>query len=169
MGITAKENEIVSNIRKLVFKGIRVGQTFSVSRTFSAKDVIEFADISKDYNPVHFDERFAKAKNFEGTLCHGLLVASLLTAVGGQLGWLASGMNLKFRKPVYVDDTIKCDFTIIAVSSTGHAEAKAIFTNKAETTVLEADITGILPADDEVRIMRQMVEEGDSSNEFLGQ
>ena len=167
MGKALKEKKIVSSIRKLVFKGIRVGQTFSVSRTFSAKDVVEFADISNDYNPVHFDKRFAKAKKFEGTVCHGLLVASLLTAVGGELGWLASGMNLKFRKPVYIDDTIKCDFTITAVSSTGHAEASAIFTNKANTTVLEAEITGILPGDKEVRIMKQMVEDGDPSIKFL--
>jgi len=162
--MVAKENKIVSCFRSQVFKGIRVGQTFSVSRTFSAEDVIQFAEISRDYNPVHFDERFAKAKNFEGTVCHGLLVASLLTVVGGQLGWLASGMNLEFRKPVYIGDTIKCDFTITAVSSTGRAEAKAVFTKEDGTNVLQGVITGILPGESEVHIMKQMVAVGDPTN-----
>lgn len=164
--MAANEEKIMSNMRTRVFQEIRVGQTFSVSRTFSAEDVAKFSDISMDYNPVHWDTRFAVTKGFEGTICHGLLVASLLTAVGGQLGWLASGMNLKFRKPVYIGDTIKCDFTISAVSATGRAEAEVMFTNQKDIKVLQAVITGILPGEDEVRVMKQMVAEGDPSNKF---
>jgi 3-hydroxybutyryl-CoA dehydratase len=151
-------------IRKQVLKGLRVGQTFSISRTFLEQDVKRFAEISRDYNPIHCDDRFAKAKSFDGTVCHGLLVASMLTEVGGQLGWLASGMNLEFKKPVYFGDTIKCDFTITALSLTGHAEAKAVFTNEDKTKVLLAVITGILPGEREKRIIQKMMAEGDPTN-----
>jgi 3-hydroxybutyryl-CoA dehydratase len=154
----------VSLIRKQVLKGLRVGQTFSISRTFLEQDVNQFAEISRDYNPIHCDARFAKAKRFDGTVCHGLLVASMLTEVGGQLGWLASGMNLEFKKPVYFGDTIRCDFTITALSLTGHAEAKAVFTNEDKTKVLLAVITGILPGEREKRIMAKMMAEGDPTN-----
>ncbi len=81
------------NIRKKAIEGLEKGDTFSVSRTFTEQDVIQFADISRDYNPVHCDERFAKVKNFNGRICHGLLIASQVTEIGGQMGWLASGMT----------------------------------------------------------------------------
>ncbi|MGD8227356.1 MAG: MaoC/PaaZ C-terminal domain-containing protein [Desulfobacteraceae bacterium] len=57
----------MSSIRDKAIEGLRVGDTFSVSRTFRDEDVHQFAEISRDYSPVHFDERFAKVKNFVGS------------------------------------------------------------------------------------------------------
>jgi len=45
--------------KDFIVEGLKTGDTFSVSRTFDERDVIQFADISRDYNPDHFDERFA--------------------------------------------------------------------------------------------------------------
>ena len=146
------------NIRKKTIEGLKSGDTFSVSRTFSEQDVMRFADISRDYNPVHFDERFAKVKNFERRICHGLLVAALITEIGGQIGWLASGMNFRFIKPVYFGDTVKCDFTITDIDERGRAEAEAIFTNGDGVTVLKAALTGIVPGDREKRIMKDILQ-----------
>ena len=87
------------SIRKKAIEGFQVGDTFSISRTFSEDDVIRFAEITRDYNPIHFDDRFAAVKGFEGRICHGLLAAGLLTEIGGQIGWLASSMHFQYRKP----------------------------------------------------------------------
>ena len=157
----------MSNIREKTVEGLKSGDTFSVSRTFSEKDVIRFAEISRDYNPVHFDERFAKAKNFERRICHGLLVATLITEIGGQIGWLASGMNFKFIKPVYFEDTVTCDFTITHIDERGRAEAEVMFTNGDGVTVLKAVLTGIVPGDREKRIMKDMLNEGDPTNKAI--
>ena len=73
----------MSYIRNKAIEGLQVGDTFSVSRTFRNEDVLQFAEISRDYNPVHFDERFAKVKNFTGPICQGFLVASLVIPVFG--------------------------------------------------------------------------------------
>jgi acyl dehydratase len=89
----------MSHIRKKAVGGLEIGDAFCVSRTFTEQDVIRFADVSRDYNPVHFDERFAKVKKFEDHICHGLLIASLVTEIGGQIGWLASGMTFKLKLP----------------------------------------------------------------------
>ena len=155
----------MSHIRKKAIEGLQIGDTFSVSRTFSQQDVMRFAEISRDYNPVHYDERFAKVKNFDGHICHGLLIASLITEIGGQIGWLASGMNFKFKKPVYFGDTIKCEFTITEMDERGRAKAHAVFTNESNTTVLEAVITGILPGPQEKQVMKKMLAEGDPTNQ----
>ena len=72
----------MSQIRKQTIQGLTVGETFTVSRKFTAKDMISFADITRDYNPIHFDERFVAVKKLKGRICHGLLVGSLLTEIG---------------------------------------------------------------------------------------
>ncbi|MDD4464725.1 MAG: MaoC family dehydratase [Desulfobacterales bacterium] len=156
----------MSHIRKKAVGGLEAGETFSVSRTFSELDVIQFADISRDYNPVHFDERFSKVKNFDNRICHGLLVASLLTEIGGQIGWLASGMSFEFRKPVYFGDTIRCDFTITEMDVKGRAKAEVVFTNENDIIVLEAVLTGIVPGVREKKVLKDMLAEGDPTNKI---
>lgn len=156
----------MSDIRKKAIKGLEIGDCFSVSRTFTEQDMIQFADISRDYNPVHWDKRFANIKNFDDRICHGLLVASLVTEIGGQIGWLASGMNFKFKKPVYFGDTITCDFIITDIDERGRATAEMVLTNASDVVVLEGVITGIIPGDKEKQVMKDMLAEGDPTNKF---
>jgi len=154
----------MSYIRKRAIAGLKRGDSFAVSRTFTEQETMVFADISRDYNPVHFDDRFAKVKNFRGRICHGLLVASLLTEIGGQIGWLASGMNFRFKKPVYFGDTIECRFTITELDERNRAKAEAVFKNHQDEIVLEAHLTGIIPGSPEKRAMEAMMAEGDPTN-----
>jgi 3-hydroxybutyryl-CoA dehydratase len=154
----------MSYIRKKAIAGLERGDSFAVSRTFTEQNTMAFADISRDYNPVHFDHRFAEAKNFRGRICHGLLVASMLTEIGGQIGWLASGMNFRFKKPVYFGDTIECRFTIVEIDDRNRAKAEAVFKNQRDEIVIEAHLTGILPDFPEKRVMEAMMAEGDPTN-----
>jgi len=146
--------------------GLQVGDTFRTSRTFTEDDVIRFARISRDYNPVHFDARFAKAKNFSAPICHGLLVASLATEIGGQIGWLASAMNFRFRGPVYVGETISCSWVMTAIEQNGRAKASVTITKEDGATMIEAEISGIVPGLEERKVLSQMLSEGDPTNEL---
>jgi 3-hydroxybutyryl-CoA dehydratase len=154
----------MTKIREKTIHGLAAGDTFTVTRTFTESDMRMFAGITRDYNPVHFDERFAAAKNFKGKICHGLLAAGIITEIGGQIGWLATGMDFRFIKPVYFEDTITCLFTIRSLDENGRAVADAIYKNQDGTIVLEAVITGILPDTRELMILSQMVAEGDPTN-----
>jgi 3-hydroxybutyryl-CoA dehydratase len=154
----------MSYIRKKAIAGMKRGDFFAVSRTFTEQDTIAFADISRDYNPVHFDHRFAKVKNFHGRICHGLLVASMLTEIGGQIGWLASGMDFRFKKPVYFGDTIECRFIITDLADRNRAKAEVVFKNQHDEIVIEAYLTGNIPDLPEKRVMELMVAEGDPTN-----
>jgi 3-hydroxybutyryl-CoA dehydratase len=151
-------------IRKKAIQGISIGDSFVVHRTFTHHDVQAFADISKDYNPVHFDGRFAAVKGFKKPICHGLLVAGMLTEIGGQLGWLASGMDFFFKKPIYVNEAISCRLTIDQIDARGRAKAHAVYTNPDGEIVLEATLTGIVPGAPERNVLRSMVEAGDPTN-----
>ncbi|HJT00415.1 MAG TPA: MaoC family dehydratase [Terriglobales bacterium] len=144
----------MSYIRQKAIAGLKPGDSFTVSRTFTEQDTKAFADISRDYNPVHFNDRFAELKNFRGRICHGLLVASLLTEIGGEIGWLASGMNFRFRKPVYFGDTIECSLAITELDDRNRAKAEAIFKNQQDEIVIEAHLTGVIPGSPERQIMQ---------------
>jgi len=156
----------MSQIRKRAIAGLQPGDVFHVSRTFSEQDVLAFAGISRDYNPVHFDQRFAEVKNFRGLIGHGLLVASLLTEIGGQIGWLASGMNFRFRRPVYIGDTVECRFVVTEIDERNRAKADAVFTNQHGEVVIEASVAGVVPGAAEARVMELMLAEGDPTNKF---
>jgi len=155
----------MAGFRERAAEGLQVGDTFRTSRTFTEDDVIRFARISRDYNPVHFDARFAKAKNFSAPICHGLLAASLATEIGGQIGWLASSMNFRFKGPVYVGETITCTWVMTAIDQKGRAKASVTTTKEDGATVIEADISGIVPGLEERKVLSQMLSEGDPTNE----
>jgi acyl dehydratase len=153
-------------MREQAIAGLKVGDSFTVRRTFTEEATVAFAELSLDYNPVHFDERFVKAKNFRGRICHGLLVASMITEIGGQIGWLASGMTFRFKRPVYFGETIECRMTITEVDERNRAKAEATFTNQLHEVVIEATVSGILPGMPERQVMEAMVAEGDLTNKL---
>lgn len=156
----------MKTIRQQAINGLSVGQKLSATRTFTEADMLRFGDLSRDYNPVHYDARFAAAKNFDDRICHGLLVAGMVTEIGGQIGWLASGMNFRFKRPVYFGDTIECTLTITAVDADGKAHASVRYCNQNGEEVLSADLYGILPGDVERRLLDTMVKEGDPTNKL---
>ena len=156
----------MSGIRAQAIEGLKVGDSFTVKRTFTEQDMNAFAEITRDYNPVHFDERFAAAKKFTGCICHGLLVAGLLTEIGGQLGWLASVMNFRFKKPVYFGDTIECRLTIREIDAEGRSRAQAVYKNQHGVIVLQADLEGLVPGVVECEILSAMVRQGDPTNKL---
>ena len=154
----------MSGMRQKAIDGLKAGDVFRVRRTFSENDVDAFAAISRDYNPVHFDERFARVKKFRGRICQGLLVAGMITEIGGQIGWLASEMRFRFRRPVYFGDTVECSVTIVDIDADNRARAEARFCNQDGILVIEADIRGVIPGAPEKEVLRIMLAEGDPTN-----
>lgn len=148
----------MDDIRRHTVNGLKTGDTFVVTRTFTEKDVDAFAAITRDHNPIHSCRPFVALKGFDARICHGLLVGGMITQVGGQMGWLASGMNFRFKKPVYLNDTITCRFTLTRVDEKHRAEAVAIFTNQDGEIVLEANLFGVLPNAAERRVLGTLLE-----------
>jgi acyl dehydratase len=159
-----KEGTMPNPMRLQAIEGLIQGQSFTYSRTFSRQETESFGDMTRDYNPVHYDPRWSGAKGFRGLICHGLLVGSMICEFGGQVGWLATGMRFNYLKPVYFGDTITCSITITQIDDSGRAEAEAYFTNDAGDQVCYALLTGRLPLVEEREILRRMVDEGDPTN-----
>ena len=92
------------------FADMAVGMTVSIQNTVKEQDVIDFARVSGDYNPLHMEEEYAKTTQFGGRIAHGALTASYISAVlGNDLpgpGAVFLELNLKFVRPVRIGNTV---------------------------------------------------------------
>ena len=153
-----------NEMRKKAVSGLKEGDIFEFSRTFTQKETQEFGDLTRDYNPVHYDTKWNDAKGFKGLICHGLLVGGMICEFGGQVGWLATGMDFKFLHPVYFNDTIQCRVTLTQAEENGKARAQAEFTNQDGIQVGQVLLRGRLPVNEEKTILDQMIKQGDPTN-----
>lgn len=157
---------MAGNLRQKAVQGLRAGETFTLTRTFSREETKSFGDLTRDYNPVHYDERWTDAKGFDGLICHGLLVGGMICEFGGQVGWLASGMEFKFIRPVFFSDTIELRVNLTRADEDGRAEAEGLFFNQHGDQVAWVRLRGRLPVDNERKILARMTEEGDPTNKL---
>ena len=154
----------MSNWRKRSAEGISPGDRFSFSRAFSLEEVKAFGELTRDYNPVHYDQAFAELKGFAGPISHGLLAGSMICEIGGQLGWLATEMQFAFKKPVYPGDIITCDLTVESVDASHFARANARLRNQDGAEVISVVLGGYLPDAAARQRLSQMLETGDPTN-----
>ncbi len=97
----------------------QIGDTASVSKTITEADIIAFAEISGDKNPLHLDAAFAARSRFGQRIAHGALVSSLISnVIGNQLpgqGSIYLSSSLKFRAPTFINDTITATATVSSI------------------------------------------------------
>ena len=88
---------------------VEVGQTLSMCRTFTQADVLAFADITGDHNPIHSDKAAARAAGFEKPLCHGMLYSTLPGTLFARAvpGAVYVSQTLNFKRPVLVDEEVE--------------------------------------------------------------
>ena len=101
---------------------LSVGQTATRTLVLTADHVATFAKMTGDYNPIHFDESFAKRTRFgrlvvQGGLTTGLLHALVAMDLPGP-GSVFLSQNWKFTAPVYIDDTITATVEVLALHAT---------------------------------------------------
>src|SRR4051794_11206251 len=96
----------------LFFDDLIIGQEWkSLGRTITQADIVNFAGLSGDYNPIHMDHEFAKTTPFQQPIAHGLLTFSIASGLGlnnPAMRTLAfmSIRDWQFKDPVYIGDTI---------------------------------------------------------------
>lgn len=132
---------------------LTIGQSASLTKTYSADDIRAFADASGDHNPVHLDEAYAAGTVFGRPIAHGMLVAGLISAVlGTQLpgpGTIYLSQQMKFKAPVHIGDSIRADVEVIAIR-----EGKPIATlrtncyNQDGKLVIEGEAVVMFPTSD---------------------
>lgn len=123
---------------------LSVGQKATRSITLTADHVKKFAELSGDFNPLHFDESFVSKTKFgrlvvQGGLTTGLLHALVAMDMPGP-GTVFLSQNWKFTAPVFIDDSITAEATVINVHETKPVtQLKIKVTRQNGETVLEGE------------------------------
>ena len=113
----------MEELRGKYLEEIDEGMTAVFSKTVTEADIVLFAGITGDTNPVHLDEEFAKPTLFKGRIAHGMLTAGFISAVFGTKlpgpGCIYLSQSLKFKAPVRIGDTVKARVTVNAIDPKG--------------------------------------------------
>ncbi len=103
---------------------LSVGQSAQLVRTVGEADIVAFAQVTGDTNPVHLDADYAAKTSFGGRIAHGMLSAGYISAVLGTAlpgpGAIYLSQTLKFKRPVRIGDEVTAVVTISEIN-----EAKA--------------------------------------------
>lgn len=98
---------------------LRVGMSASFSKTITEADVVLFAGVSGDNNAMHVNEEFAATTPFGGRIAHGMLTASVISAViANKLpgpGTIYLGQSLRFRAPVRPGETVHATVSVTEI------------------------------------------------------
>ncbi|MEE4379931.1 MAG: MaoC family dehydratase [Candidatus Competibacteraceae bacterium] len=109
------------NLHGYYLEDLSVGMSASYAKTVTEADVILFAGISGDDNPVHVNEEFAATTMFKGRIVHGMFSAGLIsTVLGTRLpgpGCIYVSQQLKFKAPVRIGETVTATVTIKEVNA----------------------------------------------------
>lgn len=100
--------------------GIKIGHKASFSKTVSEQDVVAFAEVTGDSNPLHLDDAYAAKTRFKGRIAHGMLSAGFISAaLGTKLAPNAVvvylSQSLRFQRPVLIGDTVTANCEVTAV------------------------------------------------------
>jgi 3-hydroxybutyryl-CoA dehydratase len=132
------------------FAELAVGMTVSIQNTVSEQDVIDFARVSGDHNPLHMDEEYAKTTLFGGRIAHGALSASYISAVlGNDLpgpGAVFLELNLKFVRPVRIGNTVVSTAEVTEMIERGHRVKLSVKGEVDGKTVMRGEATVMVPS-----------------------
>jgi 3-hydroxybutyryl-CoA dehydratase len=99
------------------FDELSIGQSAEFTKTVTETDVVMYAGITGDFNPMHVDEVAAKQSRFGSRIAHGMLTAGFISAgIGMKLpgpGAVYMGQTLRFTKPVRIGDTVTARLEVI--------------------------------------------------------
>ena len=105
------------------FEDLAVGMRESLMKTVMNSDVVGFANLSGDHNPIHLSDHFARKTRFGGRIAHGLYTASLISAILGTRlpgpGAVYLSQTLNFKGPVKIGDVVEISVEVVEMTEKG--------------------------------------------------
>jgi len=124
---------------------LSVGMTSIFAKTVTEADIVMFAGVSGDTNPVHINQLFAEGTMFKGRIAHGMLAASFIsTVVGTRLpgpGCIYINQSLRFRAPVKAGDTVVARATVKEILPERRWVVLTTVCSVGETVVIDGEAT----------------------------
>lgn len=135
----------IDELHGYYFEDLHEGMTGVFAKTVTEADIVAFAGVTGDTNPLHLNHEFAAETMFEGRIAHGMLTASFIsTVIGTKLpgpGCIYVNQTLRFKAPVRVDDTVTARVTVNRlIPEKRFVELRTVCTVKGKP-VLEGEAT----------------------------
>jgi 3-hydroxybutyryl-CoA dehydratase len=115
-GVDASTDGDVLALRSLSFDDLELGMSERMSHIIDAADVVEYAELTGDRNPIHLNEDYAAGTQFQRRIAHGLYTAGLISAVLGTRlpgpGVIYISQTLNFRAPVFIGDRVDVEVVV---------------------------------------------------------
>lgn len=126
------------------FEEFKVGDKATFSKTITDADLLLFAAVSGDMYEVHLDEEYAKTTRFGKRIAHGMLTASLFSAVNGMLlqrpGGISVAQTLHWKAPVYPGDTLTATSEVVEIiAARRRLRCKTTIVNQSGILVLDGE------------------------------
>jgi 3-hydroxybutyryl-CoA dehydratase len=132
------------------FEDLKLGQTAVYARTITETDIVLFAGISGDTNPIHINEEFASQTMFSGRIAHGMLTAAFIsTVLGTRLpgpGAIYVSQSIRFKAPVRAGDTVVCRATVTDLVPEKKRATLTTVVSVGNKVVLEGEAVLMVPA-----------------------
>ena len=132
------------------FEELTIGMRESILKTVMNEDVIGFATLSGDHNPIHLSDHFAKNTRFGERIAHGLYTASLISAVLGMrlpgAGGVYLSQSLNFRAPVRIGDVVSVSVEVVEMIASGRRVRLACECRVDDLVVLDGEALVIVPS-----------------------
>ena len=140
----------MSGIHGYFFEDLNVGMTASFARTVTEADIVLYAGVSGDTNPIHINEEYAAATQFKGRIAHGMLSAAFISCVLGTKlpgpGAVYVAQSLRFKAPVRIGDTVVASVELTElIAERKRAMFKTTCTVRG-TTVIDGEATLMVPS-----------------------
>jgi 3-hydroxybutyryl-CoA dehydratase len=134
------------------FEELEVGMTASLTRTVTETEIVLFAGITGDTNPVHVNDVAASESRFGRRIAHGMLTAGHVSAVLGTRlpgpGAIYMSQSLRFTRPVFVGDTVTSTVEVVEIDEKRRVRLRTTSTNQEGKTVLEGEARLLIPEED---------------------
>ena len=134
----------------ICIEDIEIGMTRSLLKRVTDRDILLFAEISTDHNPVHLDDAYARDTIFQGRIAHNILTTGLISAViGEQLpghGSVYLGQTLKFMAPVRPGDAVYAEVKVIAIDYAKRRVTLETHCAVGNTVVLKGEALVLAPS-----------------------
>ena len=147
----------MSMLESRTYEEVNIGDTASVSHTVSERDLVLFATVSGDVNPVHLDQQFAETTPFKGLIAHGMLSGALISAaIACELpgpGTIYIGQELSFLRPVRLGDDIRIELEVLEKLPKNRLKIATRVINQDGKKVVDGTATVMAPTE-KVRLER---------------
>ncbi|WP_309043379.1 MaoC/PaaZ C-terminal domain-containing protein [Marinobacter sediminicola] len=144
-------SDTLDTLENITYDELNQGDTATFTRSLTEKELVLFAAVSGDYNPVHLDQDYAAGSMFGERIAHGMWSGSLISAALATVmpgpGTVYLEQSLAFKRPVKLDDTLTVNLTVLSKEPKNRVIFQCDVINQNNQKVVTGEAKVIAPSE----------------------